>query len=61
MSTLTDCRVKSWNQSTRIIDIAFPHALDLKGGVCYGSCVEWLKRIRQATNESPDNRMAFKS
>lgn len=61
MSTLTDCRVKSWNQSTQIINVAFPHALDLKDGVCYGSCVEWLRRIRQAPNESPDHRMAYVS
>lgn len=61
MSKLTDCRVKRWNQSAQIIDIAFPHALDLKGGVCYGSCVEWLKRIRRVPNESPDHRMAYVS
>ncbi|GLQ94462.1 YopT-type cysteine protease domain-containing protein [Dyella acidisoli] len=61
MSTLTDCRVKSWNQTTQIIDAAFPHALDLKGGVCYGSCVEWLKRLRQVPHESPDHRMAYVS
>lgn len=61
MSTLTDCRVKRWNQSAEIINVAFPHALDLKNGVCYGSCVEWLKRIRQAPDESPDHRMAYVS
>lgn len=61
MSTLTDCRVKSWNQGSQIIDVAFPHALDLKGGVCYGTCVEWLKRIRQVPHETPDNRLNYVS
>jgi hypothetical protein len=61
MSKLTECRVKRWNQSAEIIDVAFPHALDLKGGVCYGSCVEWLRRIRQFPAESPDDRMAYVS
>jgi hypothetical protein len=59
MRTFTDCRVQSWNQTTEIIKVVFKDAKDLTGGVCYGSCVEWLKRIKSNPTETTANRLSY--
>lgn len=57
MSTFSDCRVQSWNQTTEIIKVVFKNANDLTGGVCYGSCIEWLKHHKANPTDTTANRL----
>jgi hypothetical protein len=46
-----------WRQGEQIVRPFYSSVLELKGGVCYGTCVEWLKRLYTHPQENVADRL----